>query len=151
GSYSLQATYTDGNLLPIRRLELRGRIEGDMHSLSWIVEADEQIAKQVIEVSSNGINFTPLDQPNAALRTYSYRPLDNRPLLYRMHVTFDNSKEYYSNVIAIRQGRSAKPQLVGNTISGNNLVVNSPADYQYQVFDQNGRIVVKGNVEKGYS
>ena len=151
GSYSLQATYTDGNILPIRRLELRGKLEGDMHSLTWLIDANETVTRQVIEVSTNGINFTALDQPNAALRTYSYRPLDNRPLLYRMHVTFDNGKEYYSNVIAIRQGRSGKPQLVGNTISGNNLVVNSPADYQYQVFDQNGRIVVKGNVEKGYS
>jgi hypothetical protein len=151
GSYSLQATYTDGNLLPIRRLELRGRLDGDMHNLSWVIEADEPIAKQVIEVSSNGINFTPLDQPNRSLRTYSYRPLDSRPLLYRMHVTLENQKEYYSNVIAIRQGKNGKPQLVGNTISGNSLVVNSPDNYQYQVIDQNGRMLSKGNIEKGYS
>jgi hypothetical protein len=107
--------------------------------------------KQVIEVSTNGINFTPLEQPNTALRTFSYRPLDNRPLLYRMHVTFDNMKEYYSNVIAIRPGKSTKPQLVGNIITSNTLVVNSPANYQYQVMDQQGRMLSKGIVEKGYS
>src|SRR6185369_5643262 len=89
GSYSLQITYTDASLLGIRRLELRGRLDGDMHILSWLIDADEQVMKQVIEVSNNGINFTPLDQPNNVLRNYSYRPLDNRPLLYRMHVTFD--------------------------------------------------------------
>ena len=151
GSYSLQATYTDGTLLPLRRLELRGRLDGDIHSLSWLIDADEAVIKQVIEVSTNGINFTPLDQPNNTLRTYSYHPLDNRPLLYRMHVTFDNYKEHYSNVIAIRQGKSVKPQLVGNTISGNTLTVNSPGNYHYQIIDQSGRMLSKGLLEKGYS
>ena len=151
GSYSLQVTYADATLLPIRRLELRGRLEGDMHTLTWLIDADEHVMKQVIEVSVNGINFTPLDQTNNVLRTYSYRPLDTRPLLYRLHVTFDNLKEYYSNVIAIRQGKARKPQLVGNTIAGNNVTVNSPANYQYQVIDQSGRILSKGTVEKGYS
>ena len=151
GSYSLQALYTDATLLPIRRLELRGRLEGDMHTLSWLIDADEHVVKQAIEVSTNGINFTQLDQPNNSLRNYSYRPLDNRPLLYRMHVTFDNLKEHYSNVIAIRPGKAAKPQLVGNTISGNNVIVNSPGNYHYQVIDQSGRMLSKGTVEKGYS
>lgn len=151
GSYSLQAIYTDASLLPIRRLELRGRLNGDMHILSWLIEANETIMKQVIEVSDNGINFKPLDQPDNALRNYSYHPLDNRPLLYRMHLTFDNSREYYSNVITIRQGKNQKPQLIGNMISGNNITVNSPANYQYQIIDQSGRMLSKGVVEKGYS
>jgi len=151
GSYSLQATYSDATLLPIRRLELRGRLDGDMHTLNWLIDADEHVMKQVIEVSNNGINFTPLEQPNNILRNYSYHPLDTRPLLYRMHVTFDNLKEYYSNVIAIRQGKAVKPQLVGNTISGNNVTVSSPANYYYQIIDQSGRMLSKGTVEKGYS
>jgi hypothetical protein len=151
GSYSLQALYTDAEILAIRRLELRGKLDGDMHSLSWLIDADEPVMKQVIEVSGNGINFTPLDQPNNILRTYSYRPLNNRPLLYRMHVTLDNAKEYYSNTIAIRQGKSAKPQLIGNTITGSNLSVSSPGSYYYQVLDQSGRMLSKGTIEKGYS
>jgi hypothetical protein len=151
GSYSLQASYSDASLLDIRRLELRGRLNGDMHTLSWLIEADETVMKQVIEVSNNGINFTPLDQPNNALRSYSYHPLDNRPLLYRLHITLDNLKEYYSNVIAIRQGKALKPQLVGNTISGNSITINCPANYHYQIIDQSGRLLSKGAVEKGYS
>ena len=151
GSYSLQATYSDASLLDIRRLELRGRLDGDMHTLSWLIEADEPVKKQVIEVSYNGINFTPLDQPNNALRSYSYHPLDNRPLLYRLHITLDNLKEYYSNVIAIHQSKALKPQLVGNMIPGNSVTVNSPANYYYQIIDQSGRMLSKGTVEKGYS
>jgi len=151
GSYSMQATYTDGELLPLRRLELRGRLDGDMHTLSWLIESDEKVIKQEIEVSTNGINFTTLDHPNNSLRTYSYHPLDNRPLLYRLHITFDNLKESYSNVITIRQSKSPKPQLIGNTISGNNLNINSPGIYQYQIIDQSGRILSKGTLDKGYS
>ena len=151
GSYSLQATISDASLLAIRRFELRGKLDGDMHTLNWLIDANEQVMKQVIEVSSNGINFTPLDQPNNALRYYSYHPFDNRPLLYRIHVTFDDLKEYYSNVIAIRQGKTLKPQLVGNIIPGSSVTVNSPANYHYQVIDQSGRMLLKGAVEKGYS
>ena len=151
GSYSLQATYTDGSILPIRRLELRGRIDGDIHSLSWLIDDDEKVIKQVIEVSGNGINFTALEQPDNALRSYSYRPFDNKPLLYRMHVTFENNKELYSNVIAIRQDKTIKPQLVGNTVAGTTLAVNSPGNYSYQVIDQSGRMLSRGKIEKGYS
>ncbi|HEX6848749.1 MAG TPA: T9SS type A sorting domain-containing protein [Chitinophagaceae bacterium] len=151
GSYSLQAVYTDATILPIRRFELRGRLDGDLHTLNWLIDADEHIMKQVIEVSNNGINFTPLDQPNNILRNYSYHPLDTRPLLYRIHVTFDNLKEVYSNVIAIRPGKSGKPQLIGNTISGTNVMVNSPGKYRYDIIDHSGRTLVKGAVEKGYS
>ena len=151
GSYSLQATYTDAELLAIRRLELRGKSDGEIHTLNWLIEADETVLKQSIEVSANGINFTRLDDPNNALRSYSYRPLDHRPLLYRMHVTFDNLKEYYSNVIAIRPGKSTKPQLVGNIVASQSLNISSPARYDYQLIDQNGKMIAKGAVDKGYS
>lgn len=151
GSYSLQAIYTDGALLPVRRLELRGSLDGEIHSLSWLIDADEKVMNQVIEVSGNGISFTALDQPDNSLRSYSYRPFDNRPLLYRIHVTFDNNKELFSNVIAIKQGKTAKPQLVGNTIAGSMLTVNSPGNYSYQLIDQSGRMLSKGKIEKGYS
>lgn len=151
GSYSLQATYTDAELLPIRRLELKGRSDGEIHTLNWLIEADETVHKQSIEVSANGINYTRLDDPNNALRTYSYRPLADRPLLYRMHVTFDNHKEYYSNVIAIRPGKTSKPQLVGNIMTGRSLNVSSPGNYDYQLVDQSGRMIAKGAIDKGYS
>ena len=151
GSYSIQAIYTDGEILPVRRLELSGRLDGEIHLLSWLIDADEAVLKQVIEVSNNGVDYIPLDQPNNALRTYSYHPLNNRPLLYRMHVTFDNFKERYSNTIAIRPGKSVKPLLVGNIIGGSNLTVSSPGNYHYQIIDQSGKMLSKGTIEKGYS
>ena len=151
GSYSLQATYTDEVILPLRRLELRGKLNGEIHSLSWFIDTDESVAKQEIQVSANGVNFFTLEQPDNILRSHSYRPLDNRPLLYRLKVSLDNQKEYFSNTIAIRPGRTAKPQLIGNNISGTSLSVSSPGIYRYQVIDQNGRLITKGAIDKGYS
>jgi hypothetical protein len=151
GSYSLQASYVPGTSLPLRRLEMRGRLEGELHLLNWLIDADEAVIKQVIEVSGDGRNFTILEQPLNHLRSFSYRPADTKPLQYRMHVTFDNFKEYYSNVITIRAGKTLKPQLIGNSITGANLNVSSPGVYQYQVIDRNGKLISKGLVEKGYS
>jgi hypothetical protein len=151
GSYSLQGSYIDANFLPLRRLELKGKMDGEFHSLSWLIDADEKISKQVLEVSADGRNFIALEQPNSQLRNFSYRPLDNRPLRYRLHITLDNQKEHYSNVITIRTGKIVKPQLIENTISGNILNISSPENYEFQVIDASGRIIKKGNVEKGFS
>jgi hypothetical protein len=41
-----------------------------------------------------------------------------------------------------------KPQLVGNTISGTNVIVSSPANYHYQVIDQSGRMLTKEALKK---
>jgi hypothetical protein len=92
-----------------------------------------------------------LEQPNNQLRNFSYRPLDNRPLRYRLHITLDNQKEHYSNVITIRTGKIVKPQLIGNTITGNMLNISSPANYEYHILDGSGRMIKKGIVENGFS
>jgi len=151
GSYSLQASYADASLLALRRLELKGQLDREIHSLNWLVEADEKMISQVLEVSADGRRFAPLSTPGISDRNYKYHPLEAKPLQYRLHVTFENNKQYYSNVITIRNGIIGKPQLVGNTISGNNLTVNSPGNYNYQLFDQSGRMMSRGTVSKGFS
>jgi len=151
GSYSLQGSYVDASSLPVHKLELKGQISGDNHELSWIVEADETIVKQVMQYSVDGRNFLPLAEPANTARLYNYRPTDNRPVQYRLFVTFDNHKEYYSNVITIRSGTVSKPQLIGNFITGTSVSVKSPGNYDYRVIDQSGRTFSKGKINKGFS
>src|SRR5690606_33653637 len=43
GSYALTGTFTAGNPLPLRRLELTGNVNGDAHMLNWLIDADEQV------------------------------------------------------------------------------------------------------------
>lgn len=151
GSYSLLGSFTSGVPLPLRRLELKGQLDRDNHSLNWLIDADEAVIRQVLEVSTDGRNFSPLIEPLNADRSYIYRPSDNRPLQYRLKVTLDNHKQYYSNTIVIRSGSLSKPQLIGNVITGNSVNVSSPAIYNYQVIDLNGRIMHRGTITKGSS
>lgn len=151
GSYSLQGSKAPSTGLPLRRLELKGQLDRETHLLNWLIDADENVIKQVIEVSSDGRNFTPLFQAGNADRSYSYRPVDNKPLRYRIHVTFDNNKDHYSNVITIRPGTLTKPQLIGNTVTANNLSFNSPENYNYNISDVSGRLLSKGTIPRGFT
>ena len=149
GSYSLQGSFTAGAPLPLRRLELRGSVNNDKHNLNWIIDADEQVVKQIVEVSNDGLNFTPLLQVGDNSRSYSYDPSVTTPLMYRLNVTFDNGRQYYSNIITLKTGNiTPRPKLIGNVIM-NNITVSSPGNYTYSIFDMNGRTFSKGNLTAG--
>lgn len=151
GSFSMEGTFSQETILPIKRLELKGQVDRDVHQLNWLIEANETILRQVIEVSNDGRSFHSLSIRETNERDYQYRPMDNKPLKYRIRVTLNNNKEYFSNIITIRKGNSSKPQLVGNIISGSNISVSSPGNYQYQIHDQSGRMVMRGSIQNGFS
>lgn len=151
GSFALEGAKAPATGLPLRRLELKGQIDRETHTLNWLIDADENVIRQVIEVSADGRNFSPLVQPGNNDRTYNYRPAENRPLRYRVHVTFDNNKDHYSNVITIRPGTLTKPQLIGNQVTNNYLSMNSPENYDYQISDVSGRLLSKGVIAKGFT
>ncbi len=47
------------------------------------------------------------------------------------------------------RGRSSRPQLIGNLISGSNISVSSPGIFQYQILDLSGRLLRLGSVTNG--
>lgn len=150
GSYSLQASLTAGGTLPLRRLELTGELSGDRHRLNWLIDADEQVVEQILEVATDGRNFSPVIQPGNNDRTFMYRPYVSTAAQYRMFVTFDNGKSYYSNVVTLKgTGTVEKPKLVTNLISNNLITVNSPGIFSYTVVDMSGKVAVKGQLTNG--
>jgi hypothetical protein len=150
GSYSLQGGFNIGAPLPLRKLELRGSQVDDQHKLSWIIDADEQVVKQFIEVSTDGLNYTILSQPSNNSRSFSYTPLASSTLLYRLNVTFDNGRQYYSNIVTLRQTTAVqKPKLMGNLVTTNSISVSSPGNYSYSVMDITGKIILKGLLTTG--
>lgn len=149
GSYSLQGT-TGLSALPLRRLELRGAINNDLHQLSWTIDADEQVIRQVLEVSADGRNFIPLNDAAATLRNYAYRPNAAGTLQYRLNVTFDNDRQYYSNIVTLRKtGTNPRPQLISTFITGTSLEVQSPGSFNYYIYDYNGRSITSGKIING--
>jgi hypothetical protein len=150
GSYALAGNFTAGGALPLHKLELTGSLSGDKHRLDWEIIADEQIIDLRIEIATDGRNFTELTQTDNSARLYIYRPSTQSTAQYRLHVTFDDGREYYSNVVTIRNNNGdPRPQLIGNLISNNTIKISSPGKYNYLVSDMSGKIVAKGQLVSG--
>ena len=149
GAYSVKGIVSEMSVLPLRRLELKGTGNGQQHQLQWIVDADEAIVKQVLEVAENGTAFTTAVQLASEDRSYQYYASASGSAQYRLNVTFDNGKQHYSNIIAIRSKAAAKPQLYTNVVNSNAVMVSSPSVYNYAITDVNGRLISKGQVVQG--
>jgi hypothetical protein len=150
GSYSLSGRYSIGAVLPLRQLKLQGQIIGDRHQLNWLIDADETIAEQVLEVSVDGRNFSALSSPPINTRTYSYQPNAAGILQYRMNVRFDQGETHYSNVIALSSDAGKdQPKLISNFLNGNTLSVSSPGNYDYALYDLNGKMLIRGQLSAG--
>jgi hypothetical protein len=152
GSYSLIAEEAPLTALPLHELSLRGKAGDGSQKFSWTIVADETLVKQSLEVSTNGRDFSPLSDINVLERGYSYSSQSAAVLFYRLNVTFDNGRQYYSNIIALRStGIEGRPKLFSTLIKGNSLMVTSPDSYSYVINDYNGRIVAKGQITEGSS
>lgn len=150
GAYTIKGFTGEMSVLPLRQLQLKGSSNGNQHQLSWLIDADEMVVKQVLEVSENGSAFTTLAQLHTEDRSYR-QTAANGTVQYRLNVLFDNGKQHYSNIIAMRNQATAKPQLYTNVVSSNALMVNSPAVYNYSITDLNGREIGKGQITAGSS
>jgi hypothetical protein len=150
GSYALQGTFTANDPLPLRSIELKGEKNNDKHILKWIIEADEQVTDQIIEISTDGKNFSPLNNTPAAERSFVYQPIIPGTLQYRLNVTFENGKQYYSNIITLKTGSNTnRPQLKGNVIHNSTLSVSSPSMFTYIVVDVAGKVLASGELSAG--
>ena len=152
GSYSLLAEEAPLAVLPLHEFSLRGKTENGNQKLSWTIVADERVVKQSIEVSTNGKDFSALANVDGLERAYNYSSSTSGVLFYRVNVTFDNGRQYYSNIIALRSnGVEGRPKLFSTLIASNALMVSSPESYSYIINDYNGRIVAKGQITDGSS
>lgn len=147
GSYTLTASYAPVTTLPVHRLELNGINENEVHQLNWVIDADETVVQQTLEVSANGENFQPLGSLTPTARSYSYVPIQNSVLYYRLKVNFDNGKQYYSNILALRN--TAKKPSIKNSLVRNSIEINSPSAFRYTIVDYSGRTVSKGSLVQG--
>jgi len=148
GSYAIAAMITPGHTLPVHKLQLRATVENKQHKLDWEIVADEQVVSQTLEMAVNGTNFGAITNLNGAIRNYMHQSQSNLTY-YRVGVTFDNGKKYYSNIVALRNnGGNAKPYLISTMVTGT-LRISSPSNFAYTVLDMSGRAVAKGNLVQG--
>lgn len=149
GSYNLRGVFDPVTPLPLHKLELQGINHHLQHQLDWIIEADENVVQQVLEVSSNGIQYSPLATIPNTDRNYRYLPTGSAGLNYRLFVKFDNGRQNYSNVVTLRSYAGNKPAVISNPVQ-NSLNVKSPVAFNYIIFDYSGRAIIRGKIAQGF-
>lgn len=152
GSYSMAARIdVNEDVLPVRRLELQGSKQGDVHQLNWIITADEKLEELGLEVSTDGRSFHPLYTPTTESRSYIYRPVENPVAQYRLRAVFANGARYYSNTVRISDDdrKSNGPRVISNLLDNNTVHVSSPGNFDYAVMDMNGKMMTRGRVVAG--
>jgi hypothetical protein len=148
GSYSMQGML-GGSVLPLRRLELHGALNGDRHQLDWIIDADEQVTELILEASTDGRNFIQVTQTANNARYYIYQPTLTGTVQYRLNVTFDNGRQYYSNIVTLKKSsQDSHPELVGNMVTSN-INITSPTNFDYTIYDFSGKSLLKGKLSAG--
>lgn len=151
GSYTLKGTFTPAVILPLRRLELRGNNNNNKHHFDWIVDADETLTSQMLEVSTNAINFQKLSVLDTKTRSYSYVPGADNVYYYRLQVGFNNNTQYYSNIIALKNtNANNQPRISGNLVHSS-INITAPLPFAYTIVDYSGRTVAKGNLIQGFN
>lgn len=147
GSYSLQGIFTPTGLLPLHKLELHGSLSGDKHMLNWIIEADEQVIKQELEYSTGGTQFAKLAEPLNSERDYTCKPVSGSSVQYRLKVTFDNGRTYYTNIVRLLTENSQRPTVINSMVNNNRLLVSCPiGEFVYAVFDNSGKVLAQGKL-----
>ncbi|HET9825821.1 MAG TPA: M57 family metalloprotease [Chitinophagaceae bacterium] len=149
GAYSVQGELIE-TPLALHKLDLRGTFDRDNYILNWTLQADETVTKQIIQISTDGKNFSELTEPGNADRSYSYRPTNITAALYRIYAELDNGGHYYSNIVAIRPSvNNYKPKLLNTLVTNGVITVSSPSVFDYSLLDLSGQILARGKVENG--
>ncbi|MGZ5134838.1 MAG: zinc-dependent metalloprotease, partial [Flavitalea sp.] len=148
GFYTLSASLLYA--LPVHRLSLSGRIHSDEHALRWNYFADEKVKEIYIESSRDGIHFNFLSKLNADARNFNWKPLDSDATHYRVKVVIAaDERAYYSNIILLRKSPSGKSIDVINRVITDNININVEKNFNYQLFDETGRLLQKGTLQNG--
>ncbi|MCX8020682.1 MAG: zinc-dependent metalloprotease [Chitinophagaceae bacterium] len=147
GSYTLNGTFSQ--TLPLRRLELSGAILNHRHRLTWLIDADENVTEQIVEISTNGRDFTPLFQASTTERSFVHDPGPNKIIYYRLKVSFDNGKTHYSNIVTLKNSSHEVYPWLTENMNSSKLTVSSPGRFSYVITDFSGKTITKGNVTAG--
>lgn len=146
GAYTLSGSI--GNLLPVHHLSLAGT-GGGTHTLNWQYISDDSIKNTEIEYSEDGKSFTSLAQLPSSSRDFSWKPVDNSMIFYRVKVIIVKAEEaFYSNIITL-QGLNDKFVKLAATLIDHTILINTGKEYSYQLLDETGRLLQRGKLNGG--
>lgn len=145
GSYTLTG---NTGILAIHSVVLKANKNGNIHELAWSVIADEQIAKQVLEISTDAINFKPIMTDITGIKSYNYKPSTTGNIYYRLKVTSVIAETMYSNIVKLNTDGNDKFFIVSNLVQ-QNIYINALENFNFKIFDANARLITSGKKEQG--
>lgn len=152
GSYGSLGAYTltgSTGALPIHDVSLSGTVDKGKHNLSWRIIADEAIKTIEVQTSNDGSNFSPLMAVNGTTTKFSYQSYNSNTVFYRLKVTSVLDQTVYSNTIALKGPGNIDKLFSVSTLVQNEITINAAENYQYTLFDVNGRSVSTGSGLRG--
>ena len=150
GAYSIKATVEGGITLPIRHVKLQALNIRNQLQFRWDVETDEKIKGQTLEVSKDGHPFEPFAEVLAAERSHAHNSNTAMRSQYRLNILFASGEHYYSNVVILPETElHLRPNVMGNVINSGVISIQSYGNFQYDLIDQNGNIIVQGRLTSG--
>ncbi len=145
GSYTITGA---AGPLAIREISMTGQVENASHTFNWNIIADEPIAEQVLEASSDGIAYETVAVLNGDKRGFTYRPDKTGEILYRLKVTSIINETAISNTVRLKVPDGRKPFRVATTIRSQ-VRIQGTEPFQYALADVSGKIIYKGNGTAG--
>ncbi len=137
------------NTLGINEVSLMGNSTDGKDNLSWNIIANTNIETKIIEISSNGIDFSNLINTNSDSKAINYDVNKTETRYYRLKVIAVSGEIAYSNMIALKTMPVISTTFIVPTIVYNQAIVTATENYKYTIFDTNGRIVKSGMGNNG--
>lgn len=151
GLYTLSGNMKPNIIMPITQVLLAGKQLKGTHDLSWNIICDVAIKNIELESSGNGTRFNSLANLSSSDKHFDYAPLIKEDIFYRLKVTSIEGQVAYSNVISLKPIERSGELITINPLVNNEIAVNAPEDFHYQLVDMNGRIMKTGNADAGVS
>ena len=148
GAYTITGT---ASALPIHDVSLSGTVDKNKHSLKWNIISDEPAKTIMVESSEDGRVFNTLVSVSPAALGFIYQPYKENTVFYRVKVTSVLNQIAYSNTVSLKGTGNIDRLFSVSTLVQNEITINTAKDYQYQLYDLNGRMVSSGSGMKGIS
>jgi len=147
GSYRLTGF---SSTLALRSVTLSGSVTTNgNHKLNWTVDSDEPVINEEVEVSENGSDFAPLSFNNILGKQAEVSPRSTQFQYYRVKVGTTTGESVYSNVIALRSSSVAGDAFTFATLVQSDLQLIANQNFEFRLFDMNGRMVQSGKGQNG--
>jgi hypothetical protein len=149
GSYTINASV--GSILPIRSVNLFGRIDKNMHELNWNITSDESVKSIALESSTDDTHFNTVKTMSGVSTNFIYNPVEKKDIYYRIKVTTVTYQTAYSNTILLKAVGSTNKIFTVSTFIQNTITVKAVENYQYMISDVSGNAIAKGTGQAGFN